>query len=471
MSPWCWPCTGGARSWPWTCVRRGLGPTRRGPARPSSRTRRASRRAWPRCWSPPRAFSSLLCACRRPCWRRSSAAVTTRFRGWSSWPSRSACAPLQAPPPRAFVRSTGQAGSALARAGELQGCDLHVYSDNTGAEACLRKGAAKSFDHSCIVHSMWRRAVELDVDLAVFRVPTAENLADLPSRHARGRPRRAAGRSTARRLAGGRTSSCYASARCAYAPGSTKRSGTRTPGAPCLWRACSVRFARHVAPGHVGAGRGAAVSIICTAATRAEHLRACRSNLPRHFAFWERAASASGASLAVSGASGGFMSLFVELCSLHPTAPRAAVAWAADFLAENGFARACELAGADVADFEGWPVTAQANVEVLHEVLRAAQFAARRGGHREGFGARAPRPPYRGLPQEHPRPQARLRASARPPAAARPLRARHPAPRAHPGRHRRASPAPRVGRPRVPRLLRRRPLASLCACQRQSRCQ
>ena len=310
---------------------------------------------------------------------------------------------------------------------------------------------------------MWRRAVELDVDLAVFRVPTAENLADLPSRHARGRPRRAAGRSTARRLAGGRTSSCYASARCAYAPGSTKRSGTRTPGAPCLWRACSVRFARHVAPGHVGAGRGAAVSIICTAATRAEHLRACRSNLPRHFAFWERAASASGASLAVSGASGGLMSLFVELCSLHPTAPRAAVAWAADFLAENGFARACELAGADVADFEGWPVTAQANVEVLYEVLRAAQFAARRGGHREGFGARAPPPPYRGLPQEHPRPQARLRTCARPPAAARPLRARHPAPRVHPGRHRRASPAPRVGRPRVPRLFRRRPLASLCA--------
>ena len=90
------------------------------------------------------------------------------------------------------------------------------------------------------------------------------------------------------------------------------------------------------------------------------------------------------------------MSLFVELCSLHPTAPRAAVAWAADFLAENGFARACELAGADVADFEGWPVTAQANVEVLHEVLRAAQFAARRGGQREGFGARCSPPPTAG---------------------------------------------------------------------------
>ncbi|CAK0862125.1 unnamed protein product [Prorocentrum cordatum] len=125
------------------------------------------------------------------------------------------------------------------------GCDLHIYSDNTGAESCLRKGAAKSFDHSCIVHSMWRRAVELDVDLAVFRVPTAVNLADLPSRRARAR--RAVQR----------------------------------------------------------AGRGTAV------------------------------------------------------------------AWAADFLAENGFARACELASADAADLEGWPVTAQAPVPSVLDQLGA----------------------------------------------------------------------------------------------------
>ncbi|CAK0889687.1 unnamed protein product, partial [Prorocentrum cordatum] len=125
------------------------------------------------------------------------------------------------------------------------GCDLHIYSDNTGAESCLRKGAAKSFDHSCIVHSMWRRAVELDVDLAVFRVPTAENLADLPSRRARAR-----------------------------------RAVLR-------------------------AGRGTAV------------------------------------------------------------------AWAADFLAENGFVRACELASADAADLEGWPVTAQAPVPSVLDQLGA----------------------------------------------------------------------------------------------------
>ncbi|CAK0879802.1 unnamed protein product [Prorocentrum cordatum] len=136
-------------------------------------------------------------------------------------------------------------------AGELQGCDLHVYSDNTGAEACLRKGAAKAFDHSCIVHSMWKRAVELDVDLAVFRVPTALDAPPLLS--------------------------------------------------------------------------------------------------PLVFAL---------------------------------TRKRAAIVWAADFLAGNGFVRACELASADTADLEGWTVTAQVNVEVLHELFRAAKLAARRGARR-----------------------------------------------------------------------------------------
>ena len=144
------------------------------------------------------------------------------------------------------------------RSGELQGCDLHIYSDNTGAESCLRKGAAKSFDHSCIVHSMWKRAVELDVDLAVFRVPTAENLADLPSRRARARPRGAAGWPRAQRVAGGTTNSCYASARCARARGSTKSSGTRMPGALSRWPASSASLRAMTRPGailRVGASR------------------------------------------------------------------------------------------------------------------------------------------------------------------------------------------------------------------------
>ena len=164
---------------------------------------------------------------------------------------RCMCARLPAP--------AGSFGpSSPLRSGELQGCDLHIYSDNTGAESCLRKGAAKSFDHSCIVHSMWRRAVELDVDLAVFRVPTAENLADLPSRCARARPRGAAGWPRAQHVAGGMTNSCYASARCARVRGSTKRSGTRMPGALCLWRASSARLRAMTRPG----------AILCVGASR-----------------------------------------------------------------------------------------------------------------------------------------------------------------------------------------------------------
>ena len=57
-----------------------------------------------------------------------------------------------------------------------------VWSDNVGSEACARKGTAKCWDHACIVHSLWKRAAELRVNLFVQRVPTAENVADLPSR-------------------------------------------------------------------------------------------------------------------------------------------------------------------------------------------------------------------------------------------------------------------------------------------------
>ncbi len=43
-------------------------------------------------------------------------------------------------------------------------------------------GAAKEFDHNCIVHAMWRKAIELKADLWLERVPTKDNIADGPSR-------------------------------------------------------------------------------------------------------------------------------------------------------------------------------------------------------------------------------------------------------------------------------------------------
>ena len=59
---------------------------------------------------------------------------------------------------------------------------VFVWSDNTGSEASTRKGTAKSWDHSCVVHCLWKRAALLSADLQVERVPTQENVADLPSR-------------------------------------------------------------------------------------------------------------------------------------------------------------------------------------------------------------------------------------------------------------------------------------------------
>ena len=57
-----------------------------------------------------------------------------------------------------------------------------VWSDNVGAERCTLKGVAKEFDHSCLVHSIWLHAASLHASLYVSRVPTAANIADLPSR-------------------------------------------------------------------------------------------------------------------------------------------------------------------------------------------------------------------------------------------------------------------------------------------------
>ena len=66
----------------------------------------------------------------------------------------------------------------------LRGRDVTIYSDNTGAEATLDKGSAKAFDHGKIVHGIWLRLAELKCGAWVERVPTADNIADLPSRHA-----------------------------------------------------------------------------------------------------------------------------------------------------------------------------------------------------------------------------------------------------------------------------------------------
>ena len=57
-----------------------------------------------------------------------------------------------------------------------------VWSDNTGAEAATKKGSAKEWDHSCIAHCLWTKAVQMRTQVHVERVPSKENIADLPSR-------------------------------------------------------------------------------------------------------------------------------------------------------------------------------------------------------------------------------------------------------------------------------------------------
>ena len=45
-----------------------------------------------------------------------------------------------------------------------------------------RKGRAKAFHHNSLASIMWLRFAELEVEVRVERVPSEENIADLPSR-------------------------------------------------------------------------------------------------------------------------------------------------------------------------------------------------------------------------------------------------------------------------------------------------
>jgi len=65
---------------------------------------------------------------------------------------------------------------------ELAGKRLRVWTDNTGGEGALRRGSSKAVDHNRLVHATWLLATMFHVGLVVHRVPTDDNIADLPSR-------------------------------------------------------------------------------------------------------------------------------------------------------------------------------------------------------------------------------------------------------------------------------------------------
>ena len=52
----------------------------------------------------------------------------------------------------------------------------------SGAEHGTAKGSARAFDHNALIHNVWMQALLHHFALWVYRVPTDDNLSDLPSR-------------------------------------------------------------------------------------------------------------------------------------------------------------------------------------------------------------------------------------------------------------------------------------------------
>ena len=59
---------------------------------------------------------------------------------------------------------------------------VRVFSDNAGAEHSARRGSAREWDHCAVVHSLWHKAAQLGMNTFIERVPTKDNISDLPSR-------------------------------------------------------------------------------------------------------------------------------------------------------------------------------------------------------------------------------------------------------------------------------------------------
>ena len=74
--------------------------------------------------------------------------------------------------------------SVFGLSGLLHERDVIIWSDNTGAEYATRRGSTKQFDQNCLVHAIWKFIATLGVEVWVARVPTDDNISDLPSRSA-----------------------------------------------------------------------------------------------------------------------------------------------------------------------------------------------------------------------------------------------------------------------------------------------
>ena len=120
-----------------------------------------------------------LCAPTCRCYPISSSGGTGRSPPWSYFQLASACQ-------RHLARTSGCVADCVSGlsvfADKVVGRNVHLHSDNTGAEWSTKRGRARSWDHTCIVHGIWLAALRLGMGLYVSRVPSCENLSDLPSR-------------------------------------------------------------------------------------------------------------------------------------------------------------------------------------------------------------------------------------------------------------------------------------------------
>ena len=64
----------------------------------------------------------------------------------------------------------------------LQLCFHRLCALRVGAEHGTAKGSAKAWDHNALIHNVWLQALQQHFSLWVYRVPTDDNLSDLPSR-------------------------------------------------------------------------------------------------------------------------------------------------------------------------------------------------------------------------------------------------------------------------------------------------
>ena len=65
---------------------------------------------------------------------------------------------------------------------EIKQQNVRIYTDNVGGKCALRKQTAKAADHNRLVHRIWAVAAEMGIGLWFERVPSAENIADGPTR-------------------------------------------------------------------------------------------------------------------------------------------------------------------------------------------------------------------------------------------------------------------------------------------------